>query len=327
MKDHHSAAEPKEVFIMEATPVFMFTGFVESGKTTMIQTWLTQQFFREQKKVVVIVCEDGFTEYEEDKLSKNVVVCMCENNEDLTAGFLADIEKKYAPTAVLFENNCMVSIDDVLDIQFPENWDIVQISAMIDASKFDSQMKNMRSIMVEQFKYATVAVFNRCDENTKKLQLRASVKAVNPEASLMFIKKDGTADDQLDELPFDITAPIIKIEDIDYGLWFVDVFENYARYNGKTVQFKGLAARPKGYPKNSFLVGRYAMTCCADDTAYLKLLCVEEKDSKVRAGEWVTVTAEIQICQPAGMEEPSPVFYVKKVEKAEAPESEYVYFS
>ncbi|MBE6853108.1 MAG: GTPase [Ruminococcus sp.] len=310
---------------METTPVFMFTGFVESGKTTMIQRWLTQDFFRQQEKVVVIACEDGFTEYE--NLADNVVLYMVENKEDFNADFLAGIEKKDAPTAILLENNCMVSVDEVLDVEWPENWDLVQISAIIDASVFEQQMKNMRSIMTEQFRYATVAVFNRCDENTKKLQLRASVKAVNPEASLMFIRKDGTADEELDELPFDIEAPVINIDDIDFGLWFVDVFENYQRYNRKTVRFKGIAARPQGYPKNSFLVGRYAMTCCADDMAYLKLLCVDKKDVRITEGEWVTVTAEVQICQPAGMEEPSPVFYLKNLEKAQAPETELVYFS
>lgn len=310
---------------MEMTPVFMFTGFVESGKTTMIQRWLTQQFFVEQKKVLLIVCEDGFTEYE--KLNKNVVLVNLENKEDFNCEFLKKMEKEHSPTAVLIECNCMNSIDETLDVEFPENWELVEISAMADASVFDSQMKNMRSIMVDQFKYATVVVFNRCDENTKKLALRGTVKAVNPEAALMFIRKDGQTDESLDELPFDINAPIIKIEDIDYGLWYIDVFENYARYNGKKVQFKGMVARPEGYPPNSFLAGRHAMTCCADDIAYLKLLCVCENRSDLREGDWVTVTAEIQICQPPGMEEPSPVFYVKDVKPADAPDSEFVYFN
>ena len=170
-------------------------------------------------------------------------------------------------------------------------------------------------------------MFNRCDENTKKLQLRSAVKLVNPEASLMFIKKDGTADEELDELPFDISAPVIKIEDIDFGLWFIDIFENCPRYNNKTVQFKGVATRPKGYPETSFLVYRYAMTCCADDTEYLKLLCVDEKPVRIDEGQWVTVTADVRFCMPAGMEEPSPVFYVKNIENAKAPDSEYVYFN
>lgn len=310
---------------MDMTPVFMFTGFVESGKTTMIQRWLTQQFFIEQEKVAIIVCEDGFTELED--LRDNIVVFNLENKEDFNYEFLLKVQKEHAPTAVIIECNCMVSIDETLDNELPKEWELVEISAMADASVFDSQMKNMRSIMIDQFKYATVVVFNRCDENTKKLPLRAAVKAVNPEASLMFIKKDGTADEELDELPFDINAPVIKIEDIDYGLWYIDVFENYPRYNGKKVQFKGVVARPEGYPPNSFLAGRHAMTCCADDIAYLKLLCVCETKSDLKEGEWVTVTAEIQICQPAGMEEPSPVFYVKDVKPAKAPDSEWVYFS
>ena len=160
---------------MDMTPVFMFTGFVESGKTTMIQRWLTQQFFIEQEKVAIIVCEDGFTELED--LRDNVVVFNLENKEDFNYEFLLKVQKEHAPTAVIIECNCMVSIDETLDNELPKEWELVEISAMADASVFDSQMKNMRSIMIDQFKYATVVVFNRCDENTKKLPLRAAVKA------------------------------------------------------------------------------------------------------------------------------------------------------
>ena len=310
---------------MEPTPVFIFTGFVESGKTTMIQRWLTQDFFKEQEKVVIICCEDGFTEYE--NLADNVVLYMVENKEDLTSMYIQDIERNERPTAVLLENNCMQSVDELMELEWPENWDIVQISAMIDASKFDEQLRCMRQIMNEQFKYATVVVFNRCDENTKKLKLRAAVKSLNPEASLMFLRNDGTADEELDELPFDIDAPVVKIEDMDFGLWFIDIFENCERYNNKTVQFKGQVTRPKGYPMTSFLVYRYAMQCCADDLEYLKLLCVAPGDVKITEGDWVTVTADVRFVMPQGMDAPSPVFNLKSMEKAETPDSEYVYFN
>ncbi len=313
---------------METTPVFVFTGFVESGKTTMIQRWLTQQFFIEQEKLVLIVCEDGFTEFDEEKLKNDgTELFMLNNKEEFNSGFLGNIEKNHKPSAVIIESNCMVPLEEVLDIEWPENWDVVEITAMIDASTFDSQMKNMRPIMIEQFKYASVVVFNRCDENTKKLQLRGSIKAVNPEASVIFINKNGQVDEELDELPFDLKAPVVKIEDIDYGLWFVDVFENCGRYDGKTVQFKGMVSRPAGYPETSFLAGRNAMTCCADDIAFLKLLCVTETPSSLKEGEWVSVTARVQVCQPEGVDESYPVFYVSKIENAQPPESEYVYFS
>ena len=70
------------------------------------------------------------------------------------------------------------------------------------------------------------------------------------------------------------------------------------------------------------------MQCCADDLEYLKLLCVDESRTvKMNENEWVTVTADVRYCMPAGMNEPSPVFYVKNVEKAQAPDTEYVYFN
>lgn len=312
---------------METTPVFVFTGFMESGKTTMIQRWLTQDFFKEQKKNVIIVCEDGFTEFDEDKFDSNTVMVTVDKKEDFNSRLLSDIEKKYAPTAVIIEHNCMAQLDQTLDIAWPENWDLVEISAMIDASTFDSQMKNMRPIMLEQFRYASVVVFNRCDDNTNKLRYRTLIKSVNPEASVMFMDLSGQMIDSADMLPFDINAPVIEIEDIDYGLWFVDVFDNCTRYNGKTVKFKGRVERPEGYPANSFLAGRDAMTCCAEDVTYLKLLCVCQKAVALKKNDWVTVTADIKLCQPEGEDTPSPVFYVKDIQKALKPQTELVYFN
>ena len=62
-------------------------------------------------------------------------------------------------------------------------------------------------------------------------------------------------------------------------------------------------------------------------TEYLKLLCVAPGDVKIVEGDWVTVTADVRFVMPEGMDAPSPVFNVKNVEKAEAPDSEYVYFN
>ncbi|MDO5559619.1 MAG: GTP-binding protein [Oscillospiraceae bacterium] len=312
---------------METTPVFVFTGFMESGKTTMIKRWLTQDFFREQDRTVLIVCEDGFTEFEEDKLDPNTTLVTVEKKDDFTSRLLDEIEKKYSPTAIIIEHNCMARLDQTLDIAWPENWDLVEISAMIDAQTFESQMKNMRPIMMEQFSYASVVVFNRCDENTNRLLYRSAVKAVNPQASVMFMDKNGQMIDSADLLPFDINADVIEIEDVDYGLWFVDVFENCTRYENKTVKFKGRVERPKGYPANSFLAGRDAMTCCADDVAYLKLLCVCQNAVSLKKNDWVTVTANIKLHQPEGDDAPSPVFYVTEISKARKPETELVYFS
>ena len=43
-------------------PVYIFTGFLESGKTTFILDTLSQDYFATGERTLLIVCEDGETE-------------------------------------------------------------------------------------------------------------------------------------------------------------------------------------------------------------------------------------------------------------------------
>ena len=42
-------------------PVYFFTGFLDSGKTTFIESILRDPNFSEGEKTLMIVCEDGET--------------------------------------------------------------------------------------------------------------------------------------------------------------------------------------------------------------------------------------------------------------------------
>ena len=54
---------------VEEIPVYMFMGFLESGKTSFIKEILEDHEFTEGKKVLVICCEEGVEEYEEEVLA------------------------------------------------------------------------------------------------------------------------------------------------------------------------------------------------------------------------------------------------------------------
>ena len=57
--------EPKEI------PVYVFMGFLGSGKTTFAQDTLIKQGFTEGQKTLLLVCEDGEEEYDAAELKKN----------------------------------------------------------------------------------------------------------------------------------------------------------------------------------------------------------------------------------------------------------------
>ncbi len=65
----------------------------------------------------------------------------------------------------------------------------------------------------------------------------------------------------------------MEIEDDDYALWYRDITEEPKKYDGKTVRFKGQVARLKKDRDGYFAPGRFVMTCCVEDIAFMGLPC------------------------------------------------------
>ena len=64
-----------------------------------------------------------------------------------------------------------------------------------------------------------------------------------------------------EELPYDVKAAEIVLEDDDFGLWYLDVGEHPEKYEGKKITFKGQVYRNRTFPKDAFVPARAAMTC------------------------------------------------------------------
>ena len=45
-------------------PVYLITGFLESGKTSFIQFTIQQDYFADGEKTLLIACEEGEEEYD-----------------------------------------------------------------------------------------------------------------------------------------------------------------------------------------------------------------------------------------------------------------------
>ena len=53
------------------TPVFICTGFLDSGKTTLIKETLMEQDWIERGLTLLILCEEGEIEYSDEYLEEN----------------------------------------------------------------------------------------------------------------------------------------------------------------------------------------------------------------------------------------------------------------
>ena len=56
-------------------PVYLFTGFMDSGKTSLITQTLQENDFGIGSRSLIIACEDGDEEYDEEALAKTNYGC------------------------------------------------------------------------------------------------------------------------------------------------------------------------------------------------------------------------------------------------------------
>ena len=316
---------------MAEIPVYFFTGFMDSGKTTLIQETLFENGFAEDDdRILIIACEDGDIEYDTEKLKTiNASVAMVESEADFNTEHLQEIADEYRPDAVFIEYNGTWGVGDVYEMELPRNWVIVQSLATVDATTFEMYMANMRPMMMEQFFRAEVVIINRCDDDTPKSKFRGNIKAVNRPAQIVYERADGTIDDREEELPFDINADVIEISDADYALWFMDCMENPKKYDGKTVHFLGLVYNPKdGKLKRGVIVpGSFAMTCCIEDITFLGMMCKTGMENAPEHRSWIDLTARIKVEFAKEYKGRGPILYPIELKPAEKPEDELVYFS
>lgn len=311
-------------------PVYIFTGFLESGKTTLIKDTLLDPGFGQEEKTLLLVCEEGMVEYDDAFLAKtNTTLVVVEKEEDLSYAFLKKCDAMIEPDRVMIEFNGTWSLANFMEIEQPFDWVLVQILSTVDASTFQLYINNMRSMIYDQLLHSEVIIFNRCNADTKKMYLRNNIKAINKGAQLIYETIDGEIVELGDEdLPFDLQADTIVINDDDYGLWYMDALEHPRKYEGKTVQLKGKVVSPyvEGI-RNAFVFGRYAMVCCADDTSLIGLLCHYKQASELLPNSWVCIEAQIEVEYDENFHGEVPILYVKALHEVEPLADELVYFN
>ena len=87
-------------------PIYLITGFLESGKTTFLDFTLQQEYFSIDGKTLLILCEEGEEEYDKEKLKlANTVVEVIEEEDDLTPQRLAAMDIIHQPDRVVKEGD------------------------------------------------------------------------------------------------------------------------------------------------------------------------------------------------------------------------------
>ena len=306
----------------QETPVYMFVGFLESGKTKFIQETLEDPRFDTGENTLLLVMEEGIEEYDESRFAvKNVFIANIDEKEDLTEEKLKALQLEYSATRVIVEYNGMWLSEDFF-AAMPEGWMINQFMTFFDANTILTYNANMRQLVFDKLQNTQMAVFNRFDKSMDKMALHKLVRGVSRRADIVYEYTDGKADfdDIEDPLPFDVNAPIIEIEDRDYAFFYRDLAENMESYIGKTVRFKGIVATDKRLDANHIVIGRHIMTCCADDIQYSGLACILPAVMQVKTRDWLDITAKIEFIKHRIYKGKGPVLVATRADICDAPE-------
>lgn len=131
---------------MVQIPVYVFTGFLDSGKTKFIQETLEDERFNAGEKTLLLVFEEGEEEYDFSTYPSQNVYLEVLDQTTVTTKELAALQKKYRAERVVAELNGMQQVGD-LYMRFPENWAVAQEVMFADTTTFMAYNSNMRNLV------------------------------------------------------------------------------------------------------------------------------------------------------------------------------------
>ncbi len=104
-------------------PVYMITGFLEGGKTSFLKFTLQQDYFNDGSKTLLILCEEGETELDQEFMDKyHVVTETIEEESELNREYFREVGKRHKPDRVIIEYNGMWLVSKFEEMELPEGW-------------------------------------------------------------------------------------------------------------------------------------------------------------------------------------------------------------
>lgn len=312
----------------QEVPVYLFTGFLEAGKTSFIKDTMKDPNFNDGKrKYLIISCEEGEEEYDPEELGENVSFASFDEEQSLTPDRLNAMAKRAGAEVVVVEYNGMWSLESFY-AALPEGWMVYQEILIIDSTTVLTYNANMRQLMVDKLTSCEMVLFNRVKPEYDKMEMHKIVRGISKRANICYEDTEGEIefDEIEDPLPYDINAPVIEIKDEDFAIFYRDMSEEFEKYSGKTLRFKGIVALDPSIPADQFAIGRHIMTCCEADIAYRGVVAKGMGTLHLSTRDWVIVEGKIKEEYSKLYRAKGPVLTVEKIDRAEKPQQEVATF-
>ena len=189
-------------------PVYLFVGFLESGKTKFIQETFEDPNFDSGDKTLLLVCEEGEEEYNQKKFAfPGVTLYNLEDKAELNPQNLAKLAKEADAGRVVIEYNGMWLLQDLAN-NLPENWIVYQCIATADGTTALTYARDnaMRSLLLDKIARSELIVFNRAEavnNDAARQELHKLVRQASRKCDIAYEFADGSVayDDIPDPLP------------------------------------------------------------------------------------------------------------------------------
>jgi|GEM_PF-623165 len=172
----------------------IFTGFLGSGKTFFINTFLKNTLVPKET-VLIIQCEEGQQRINTKLHFKSkVIVKEYDPSEALTSAYLKQMIEFYNPHRVIIEHNGMRLLSEVLNIFNEEKLSKLCSEPTIyhtaDALTFDMFYSNMKELVEPYIVYSNLIIINNCNmlEKEKLKALKELLQNLNASAFIFMLE-------------------------------------------------------------------------------------------------------------------------------------------
>ena len=273
----------------EKIKAHLVNGFLEAGKTSFIQDFITGDFFhkKEKGKTLVLVFEEGETAYDRELLSRyktDVAVWEYDDKkvspgssdkdkttssdfEDELRKFIRESIDIYKPDRIFAELN--VFMEGLSDVLY-EELDVMADTLLIDAGSLEMYYRNMTELLAGMIRKADPVIINRAESKESLEPFSTPFRLLNPKAGFLWESPMGYHEKVFgNAVPFDKTKDHIVIRDEDFPAWYLDGLEFPGDYAGKTIEADVQVCENITNDRKEYKAGRNVMTCCINDISFL----------------------------------------------------------
>lgn len=306
-------------------PVYIFTGFIDAGKTTAIKTSMQDPHFNDGTKSLLISLEDGEIAYDEKFAKKTNSTIINLTYSEFTHKKMEELENSYNFQRVIIEFNGTENLDDFINEGFIKSWELAEVMCFIDTNTFELYINNLRQIFYNHIKNSQVVIFNRYSTQDKRF-LRTNIKAINPYTQIIYENTNNQIVAENLEDIFDLTKSVLEINDSDFGLWYLDILDFPSKYEGKKIKLKAKLTGKIENNENAAFFGRKAMVCCEDDIADISVPALYFNLKNIDPDKYYLISGDIHLLNDTNGQQRA-VIYIDEAIEAQAPENELVNFS